>query len=215
MQHQLGDGGNLENTGILAVLQRGASKVAAMINSDTGTSTTANFCSPSRGSDPCASGSAITTQFAMLFGYCKKGSSSTFSTHNQVFAQKDFWPIACQLQRLKIQGLAQVAYGRLQLQANSWWGIQGGRTVEMIFSLLDEATAFEAQLPPDTRQAMRSGPAGGFANFPCYKTMFNNLNDLTQLTARQITLLAAQTDWAIMQNRSAFETLYNPPTGFR
>ena len=37
---------------------------------------------------------------------------------------------------------------------NNRWGIQGGRSVDIVFALLDKSEAFEALLPADTRSAL-------------------------------------------------------------
>jgi len=207
MTYQIGDGGNLENTGLLAALQRKATKIAVMVNSDTPLSTSQNFCNVPPNTQ--VTKGMVTQQLALLFGYLKGATSAEFFTHDQVFSPSDFFPLLCEFQRLKALGKAQIVRRTLTVQANAWWGITGGNTVDIIFSNLDTASEFIDQLPQDTRNALTSGPIGGLTHFPNFKTCFNNPGDLTQYTARQINLLAALTEWSILQNAAIFRDLYS------
>jgi len=205
MTYQLGDGGNLDNSGVLTALQRGATRVVSMINADTGLSSKVDFCTAPR--DFVPSKGDITDQFAQLFGYIEYASSSEFHTHNQAFASEYFLPIACQFQRLKAAGKPQIVRSRLRLQANSWWGIPGGAEVDIMFYLLDRAYEFEDLLPQDTRQELSKGKMGGLSGFPNLKTVFQNFPDLTQYTAPQINLVSALTEWSLLQHRADLQDL--------
>jgi len=202
MNHQIGDGGNLENTGILPVLQRGVKHIVAMLNSDIQTSLSADFCSDNPSYDVDGK---ITEMFAQLFGFNKKASQVVFNTHNQVFHSRHFLPFACELQTLKKNGKPQFIHKNLTVVDNTWWGIKGGWTVDIAFFLLDKATDFEHQLPWDVQGALALGPAGGLFNFPNFKTMFQNLLDLTFYSPRQVNLLAAQTAWSLLNHETTLK----------
>uniref|UniRef100_A0A7S1W0B7 Uncharacterized protein n=1 Tax=Alexandrium catenella TaxID=2925 RepID=A0A7S1W0B7_ALECA len=204
LPYQLGDGGNLENTGVLAALQRGATRIVAMINSDIPLDPSANLCAPA----PALSlPGRVTSQLANLFGFLEGSSGATYNTRNQVFDSSEFMPLLCEFQGLKSQGRPLVLRKQLVVQANTWWGIAGGTSVDVAFSLLDSAFAFQDQLPQETQAALSQGPIGGLSGFPNFKTTFNNFPDLTRYTPRQINLLAALTEWSVTQNAELFRGL--------
>merc|ERR1719362_992002 len=196
MTFQIGDGNDLEDTGLLAMLQRRAKRIVSLINGPGGLVMSPDFCiAGSQGYRP--TGKELTTQFANFFGYGNSVDPVSHSFHmfNQVFSSSEYLPVLCELQRLKRAGKAQVLRRTMAVQGNSWWGIQGGWNIDIVFSLLDTAAEFEQSLPVDVQQALRSGLLGGLDGFPNMKTVFQNPPDLTQYTARQINLLAAQTEW--------------------
>lgn len=205
LPYQLGDGGNIEDTGVLAALQRGATKIAALINSDVGLKTRVNYCAAGPAYEPKGE---ITNQLAQLFGFLKSSTAYEYLTNNQVFASSEFYPLLCQLAGLKNTGKPLVARRNLIVQANPWWGLRGGYTVDVVFYVLETSYDFVDALPRDTRDALSSGPIGGLERFPLYKTVFQNFPDLTSYTARQINLLSALTEWSIMQNANVFKDLF-------
>jgi len=183
MTFQIGDGNDLEDTGLLAMLQRKATRIVSLINADKTLVMTPDFCTIQ---NYIPSGHELTAQFANFFGYGAKvdAKKNQFHAHNQVFESSEYMPVLCALQQLKRMGKAQVVRKTMAVQANEWWGIPAGWSVDIVFSLLDTAAEFENSLPQDTQQALKSGPAGGLYGFPNMKTTFQNPPDLTQYTAR-------------------------------
>jgi len=206
MRFMIGDGGNLENTGVLAALQRGASRVVALINGPNPVVMTPSFCDPPAGYIP--TGAEITAQFANLFGYGDvENSQQEFHKYNEVFLQSDYLPMLCEFQKLKASGKPITLRKTMQVQPNSWWGIIGPRSTDFLFAILEKSEAFEESLPSDTRQALAQGSAGGVPDFPLMQTTFYNPPDLTYWTPRQINLLAAQTEYAVRQNAELFKAV--------
>lgn len=199
--HEVADGGNLDDTGICAALQRGASKIAAMINGASSLSLKTDYCTTT---SSAALDGSVSAQLANKFGYLKTANPAEFLENNQVFAQAEFFPILCALQGLKKAGKPLVWQGSLQVQPNPWWGIPGGNTVDVAFFWLDKSAEFEGLLPEDTQGALGSGLVGELQDFPNFRTCFQNPPDLTALTARQVNLLAAQTEYSILQNEQVF-----------
>jgi len=206
MTYMVGDGGNLENTGILAMVQRGATKIAAMIQADVPMSTAIDFCTVPASHNPKGE---ITSQFSNLFGYAPSSDTSQmeFTVHNQIFNSSAFYPIMCELRKMSLAGKPLIIRKQLKVQANSFWGIKGGHVVDIAFFLLDKSSEFESLLPADSKQLLSSGPVGGLTGFPNFKTCFQNGADLTEYTARQINLLAAQTEWSVLQQASIYQEL--------
>merc|ERR1719215_2365687 len=100
-----------------------------------------------------------------------------------------------------------VARRRLRTLENSWWGLQGGDVVDVVFVLLQRSQDFEARLPAETQAELRAGAEGEFSRFPNYRTIFQNA-DITALTASQANLLAAFGEFAIMRHAELFKQLF-------
>merc|ERR1719203_1025258 len=187
------------------MLQRGATKIISLINGFEPLTASPDFCA-ARGYHP--SGEEVTKQFANFFGYGRAVATDEheFHMYNQVFASSEYLPILCELQQLKRAGKALVLRRRLAVQGNTWWGIQDGWSVDILFCLLDRAIEFEHSLPQDTQRALGS-TLGGLDRFPNMRTTFQNPPDLTQYTERQVNLLAAQTEWAVHHNAELFRAV--------
>eukprot|EP00516_Mucochytrium_quahogii_P005916 CAMPEP_0203748438 /NCGR_PEP_ID=MMETSP0098-20131031/3324_1 /ASSEMBLY_ACC=CAM_ASM_000208 /TAXON_ID=96639 /ORGANISM=" , Strain NY0313808BC1" /LENGTH=595 /DNA_ID=CAMNT_0050637185 /DNA_START=243 /DNA_END=2027 /DNA_ORIENTATION=- len=187
------DGGSIDNTGIISMLQRGVKKVIAFNNAEEvlPEMSTYNACNATR--LPTAA-EFDSTSILPLFG--KSIPSSTgFYGNNHVFAEKDFLPLMCQLQTLDHDGHSAVAILNVTTVQNTWWNIEAGRTVQLMLFYLNKPTKFVELLPTDTQQSINKGSSGEFANFPNYKTMFQNAPAIVQYKKRQINLLGQLTDW--------------------
>lgn len=203
MRYKAGDGGNTDDSGMLAMLQRGASKVVWLLNTDTGItdSTTLDFCSAaSADADP---GGHCTNQLYDKFGFATD-SASDFIARNQVFRREELAPILCALQRLKSQGRPVVHRQTLEVQSNSHWGITGGYDVEIVFVYNEQCQNFYNQLPEGTRQQIDQGFSGAFGNFPHYSTVHEDNEEFTSLTNEQVNLLAAFSEYAVLTNADMF-----------
>jgi len=201
--YQLGDGGNIDYTGLMALLQRGASRVVMMVNTNAPLSRDHDLCSVKPGDD--ISG-LVTSSLADKFGHAFTSVKGLYWSQNQVFAKADFFPILCKLWRLVKAGKPQVVRQQLAVQANAWWGIQGGWTVDIIIILLDRSSEFDLLLPEETQRELKRGLMGEFPHFPNYNTIFET-TDLTALTASQANLLASLTEYGVMQNSHDFKEI--------
>merc|ERR1711988_1862468 len=107
------------------------------------------------------------------FGY-PYSSPGSYYTHNQVFAKDELPPLMCQMQQLKQAGKPVVLRSRHRVLPNSWWGIEGGKSVELVIVYLEQSSDFEKQLPEETRDSLGPKKAGNrtwassgeFARFP-------------------------------------------------
>merc|ERR1712232_440034 len=145
----------------------------------------------------------VTAQVADKFGYDTSKTAVYFWGHNQVFAKSQLLPLLCKLRKLRKEGKPLVVRESLVVQSNAWWGISGGHTVDIVFVLLDKVDKFETLLPEETRNEIASGMTGAFARFPFYHTVLQNA-DLISLSSAQVNLLAAQTEYGILQNSQIF-----------
>lgn len=227
-KYALGDGGNIENSGLLALLQRGARKavmwVSTYIPLKSKRYPDLDFCNPPVGTtwerllddpDDLIVAPMVSDKFG--FKYKDKGS---FYTHNQVFAPEDLPPVLCKMYETLKAGKPIVHRASLDVLPNKWWGIKGGHAVDLVIVYLEQSSAFEAQLPESTRLAL--GPPDSekrtwttsqeFARFPRYKTtrQTEESTEVIRLTNREVNLLAAQSEFAVRQNEQVFREVLCP-----
>lgn len=189
-----GDGGILENQGIIPLLQRGVTTIFAFINTEAKLSL--DYHPNSNGEDPSNDPNGYCdTSLPALFGY----SHSTWKwqyPNNQVFPTVDFPKLIAEFQNLKKQGLPLVVGTQHQVVANSSWGIEAQTNpVTIVWFYLDRVTQWEKKIPnhyiqKQIEQGNQSYPEGPFKNFPNYKTIGQNDFDLVALSHQQIVLLA-------------------------
>lgn len=199
MTFQLGDGACIDNTGLLAMLQRGASKIVMVVASSDGLKTNTDWCSVDGSNSGL--GSAIDNSFANKFGFQSGGLSDLIFAvrNNQVFNKTEYQPLLCEFYKLKKAGKPMTVLKNLEILGNKWWGIKGGYLAEILFVMLDEVQDFNNQLPADTQHALKIGPAGGLSPFPGFATILQNAGELTAYTPRQLNLVAAQAQYMIDQ----------------
>lgn len=212
--YNLGDGGNLDNSGLLAMLQRRAERIIYVINTDFALplrtenpawyETTTDFCSMN--SIPADIGKKLEPQLQAEFGLWKVDDLGEFLSKNVVFKTEALAPLLCELQKLKTAGKPAVVKKTMEILANSWWGIAGGRDAEVIFVYLDKSSDFEGQLPADTVDQLQKESWGEFASFPQYSAVFQNTGEGTALTGAQVNLLASLGEYYVRENAELFRS---------
>jgi len=133
-----------------------------------------------------------------LFGYTTFGATYDYR-HNQVFKREDLWKVACLLQKEVDAGRPAVARTTLEVLPNAYWGLKGGYMVDNILVYLQTSREFNAQLPLETRMALHDG-----VNFP---PLFPYLHTTLDLEARTINLIAAMTEYAVLQNADQYRAV--------
>ncbi|CAK9080133.1 Uncharacterized protein SCF082_LOCUS38220 [Durusdinium trenchii] len=205
-EYQMGDGGAIDNSGLLPLLQRRSRKVIWIASSyrplqdyDFEGATIDNF-------DPDAAG--VIDQLSSLFGYgLNDQDEGYFYANNQVFKKSQLLPICRKLFALKSSGKPMVLKESLDVLPNSYWGIRGDYQVSFVLIYLDECAEFQQQLPQEVRDEIAKGPNGMLENYPIYKTTGNNKEDMLGLNTAQVNLLAAQGEYAVRQNAHLFREL--------
>lgn len=193
------DGGMQENSALLALLQRRATKAVSVMATGVALSEEVNWCE-SRTDDeweqiigPCDKAACMLTS---LFGYKYE---ATFTNHNnnQVFAKDTLPPLLCRFQHLKRLGKPAVLVEKLEVVSNSWFGIDGGFEIELLFIVLDASSDFERSLPAQMQAQLESNSL--FAEHPHYDTFMEW--DLIHLQRPISNLLAAQSEYFVKQNQ--------------
>ena len=205
--YAFGDGGLLENYGLISMLQRGVRSAVVFINTEAKLSLTYSPAGP-------PSSSEIDDSLPGLFGVHLKEFLHTGDPypHNQVFPAADFATLVTALQEAKKAGKPAVALLNHTVQTNAWWGVPGGATVRVCWVYLDRVADWESELAPDIAQAIAEGneglvPRGPFRDFPNYKTIGEDALDLIQLTPPQVNLLADLTCWAVQNTPEIAQAL--------
>lgn len=202
----VGDGGILENFGLLAMLQRRVERAVVFINTNEPLDLDYR---PFLNDKAIKSRRKIDASLPTLFGVATPGFGSTRG-HNTVFSFADYRKLVAALQDCKRKGRPLVVHQTLDVHANAWWGIAGGWQVEIVWVYLDRVRAWEDSLPHDTREAIEAGnrtiaAKGPLEHFPNYKTIGENPFKLVELTPTQVRASAALAEWVIGEARPILE----------
>lgn len=218
--YDFGDGGNLENYGLMPMLLRKVKNVVVFIN--TPVKLNVDY-KPSPDNPPSASD--IDDVLPAYFGLPVRSGLLRKRPYpnNQVFKEEDFQRVVEALQSAQRSGRGGVAVTDLEVQSNDWWGVPGNWTTRICWVYLDRAAAWESQLydgvAPRTgrtlAQAINEGndpyfPSGPFQQFPNYRTAAENFPDLIELTKQQVNLLADLTCWVVMENHHQLQQVLGP-----
>ena len=206
--YAFGDGGLLENLGLISLLLRQVETIVVFINTETKLSLSYVPTSPPTGTD-------IDSDTPPLFGY-----GTGAMANNQVFAQSDFVTLVQNLQNAKKAGGAVMTTITHTVLENKWWGLAGGFKVTICWVYLDRAANWESQIGDlDVQAAIVAGnqvpPSGPFRYFPNYLTIDEDpgvLPSLVSLTKEQVNLLADLTCWEVTENADTFKALLAPPS---
>jgi hypothetical protein len=208
-----GDGGNLENWGVIPLLMRGVKKIVIFINSD-------QVIDPSYDPTKKTYESDVDSELPGLFGI-PVYSHSLFSNgiepdFNHVFPSEDYAAVVNGLKAQRQAGQPMVYQASHVLQENKNWGLPGGATVEVLYVYLDKVDAWHSQITDRVvRAELDLGDLGMFPHFPNYNTVDENIVPtigdklpapwgLTELTPQQVNLLADLTCWVV---RNSEETI--------
>jgi hypothetical protein len=195
-----GDGGNLENYGLLPLILRGVKKALLFINTEFPLSLSYD---PTSGT---AGAADLDTSFPPLFGIPTSGGATT----NQVFPASDYAPLVQAMQALKQDGQPIVVSATHEIQANAYWGIPAGGSIEVLYVYLDQVESWKSQIKDDwVRGQLDAGDLGEFPHFPNYKTIDETALppwSLTKLSSRQVNLLADLTCWVVRNCQSTIQS---------
>ncbi len=199
-----GDGGVLENYGLISLLQRRVETIVVFINTPTPLSMEEDL-------EKLAEGKGIDANLPPLFGH-HVDSTGKFTGNNHVFDRSDFPKLVRGLQEAKRTGRAVMATTELKVHPNDWWGLEGGQSVRICWHYLDRVRTWESQLSSEIQREIERGNHawlfhGPFRKFPNYSTVDENGLHLVELTPEQVNLLADLSCWNITSNANTFRDL--------
>jgi hypothetical protein len=183
-----GDGGNLENQGIMPLLRRNLPKIVAFVNTETQLSQ----------QGPQAQ-VVVDSDLPPLFGlewnstqgrYVAISPSSPFR-YNQVFDMTSFDDLRAQLWARAQKGATALAVQKgVTVLANAHYGVPAG-TTDILWVYLHPVSWWRAQLAASVRDWMDI-EFWNYSMFPNYFTV-----DQLHLDSRQVNLLAHLTSWNV------------------
>jgi hypothetical protein len=197
-----GDGGNLENTGIMALLRRHMPRIIAVVNAETPLSW-----------DSAAGQVVIDDQLPPLFGLqpwrpgqsyvpyppvpAPVSASAAAFRYNQVFEHAAFYDLIAQLWKAHRGGGSAICYQtRLPVRDNARFGIRGAGPVDVLWLYNNPVTAFHDRLSDTVKLGMAAEPLL-YSTFPNYDTVLQ-----LHLTARQVNLLGHLSCWNVVNDQS-------------
>ena len=180
--YSFGDGGILENTGIVPLLRREYPVIFAFVNSPYPVGST---------DDGCYDG--VDGQISRLFGFIPKNDFGN-SQNTQIFPESQFAQLSQGLKQSKAAGGVVVYAGAFTIQTPNPFDVASypGNSEVLIFWLYNDLNQqWYGQLPPSVQNLLSSTqPSNYMANFPNYATVLQNEGELLFLTPQQINLLA-------------------------
>jgi hypothetical protein len=194
-----GDGGLMENSGIMALLRRHVPNILSFVNVQTPLSLDAAL--------PPGRNIVVDDVLPPLFGLLpyEKGvgyrplaqDPTSLYRYNQVFSTAAFWPLISALwQAASTGGTAMFKQRQLVAMPNARFGIAGGDIVDVLWIYNNPVPKWYAQLSEEVRIGMDVDVID-FYDFPNYQTI-SQLN----LNARQVNLLAHLSTWNVIDNQS-------------
>lgn len=215
------DGGNLENTGICAMLSYSdIDSIIAFVNSPTPMVQTPHGVIDADGNRVPGTEILVDGQLPPLFGYHAydkhKGyslmtdSDVGFDSRSRVFPPEAFvdllkalWENSGNLENPGSNAQPAICSQTLEIVDNEWFGVVGGRSIQVVWMYLNDVTDWRSQLSSDVQSLV-----GSTKDFPNFKTLHTNLS------AKEINLLASMTAWSVgnPDNSSAFTSLFHPPS---
>jgi hypothetical protein len=196
-----GDGGNLDNYGLIPLLMRGVQNIILFVNSEYPLST--SFTPSTSGASSSEVDPNLPPFFRVPVPQSDGGNPAT--AKNAVFPAEDYVTLIGELQAMKKAGQPMIQPMTHQVLANGTWGLPGGGTVNVLWIYLDQVDTWKQQLPDWLQIELDVGEIGPYPYFPNYKTVDEDgFGKLTVLTVRQVNLLADLTCWVVRSNASTF-----------
>jgi len=225
-----GDGGILDNYGLISLLRRGVKNLVVFINTSTKIDTSYD---PAHGAPKA---NQVDSDLAPMFGL-KVPSPGIFTQHNQVFPKKEFAAVFNALKTAKLNGKPVMTMQTHTVCKNTWWGVDGvalnragnpksakeaalpDNKVNVLWVYSERVKEWENLLTTEEfhakglgdvtlKEAIEKGnekiPTGPFQYFPNYLTAGQNgYTEMVELTPEQVNLLADLSCWSIINKDSA------------
>jgi len=195
-----GDGGAVENYGLMPLLRRGVAKLVVFI--DTSTPLCMEPLEPSVseiGMD------ALDVYLGPLFGVRLKGMDQDYwlshgmeLRNNQVFENENgqFAKLVSSLQHKKRAGLPVTASTTLRTVPNQYWGLEQPYEVQVKWVYLERVQCWEEKLESTLQSQLQKQEDNEFRSFPHYDTLHQNSGlDVISLSAPQANLLSHLCSW--------------------
>lgn len=196
-QYYFADGGNLENTGVNALLARKLPTIISFLHGEE------EIVKKDNGVI------FIDYQVCSLFGYMPLGDSTNYVLYkdagtipnefagyknNQVFPSDSFQVVQQGLWEAKQAGGPVMFLQKLTTIDNPYFDVEAGHEVQILWIYLNKAQKWYEKLSPSLRQKL-AADAKGFGDFPRYNT-----EKQLHLSNAQVNLLAHMSCWNVIQD---------------
>ena len=199
---QIGDGGILENNGILPLLKRKVEQIVVFVN-------TATSLVPVQKGDLWT---GIDGYLPPLFGFFSDFWKHQLDTgkknippYTQVFSNEQFASLAQGLSEAKEKGGSVIYSDTYKVLDNLYLGIEGNWDVEVLWVYNETVPKWISQLPSETQSLLKNNIF--LKDFPLYKTFGQDLTGVINLSATQSNLLAHLSCWNVTSNASLFQSM--------
>lgn len=201
----MGDGGIIDNYGILSLLRRKVARIVVFINTSTPVDPTYD---PATVPDT----KVIDEYLSALFGFQIQGLGVALR-HNTVLAPDGWAPLVRGLQAAQASGGPVIHRMTHAVRENDFWGIEGGWTVDIAWCYLARVPAWEGRLPAETARAIQKGQRrvlhGALEDFPYYKLIGEDGWGDVHLSVPQARLLSDLCCWCVTEQGDLFRDLLN------
>ena len=192
------DGGNLENFGVITMMQRDVKRLVVFINTNSPIDSTF-VPGSSNPPDP----TTIDYDFYTLFdGYTYEN-----LYQNNVFQQEDFATVFNGLNAAFKAGETVMFRHKMTTVKNDWWGIPANDTFDILWVYNETVANWEKQLDPTIQAEIAEGCCGLFPHFPQYALMFEDPPFLVKYTPEMTNLLYELQAWNVYSNKEVFDFL--------
>ena len=206
------DGGQLENTGIDALLRRGTKRIICFNNSESAV-----------GKDKKTGEIIVDYAFSVLFGYTPYEAGKPYRLYSalspdefhdlpdwmkpfhrvQIFASEEFETLKNTLyENNVVNGGAALCKQNLKTLENPVLGIKAGQEVSVLWVQNSPVKKWRNSLSKKVRFMMKLNPKK-FGDFPNYSTLSGLYMDF-----RQVNLMAHLGSWTVLSNREIFESMW-------
>lgn len=179
-EYTFGDGGILENLGIMSLLMRKVERIVVFVN------TKAKLKGAGKGE--------INDSIPPLFG-----KTPPFNL-NHVFPKERYPELVENLLMKKKAGKSVIYKTRYPVRSAPHYGIESDWEVDILWVYNERVKGWEDRLPANIRKKIGTGSLG---NFPHYKTFLQNPPKVIDLSAFQVNLLANLHCWNITAPENA------------
>lgn len=193
-EYDFGDGGILENFGIMPMLKRKVDRIIVFMNS----STPLTYDSKKKEYTICDSITALFKPLKDQYGDKDFDSNVVFSNIND-----EYISTLKALYNKVEKGEPAVYTGKYNTVNQPHYGIQAGHEVEVMWVYNTRVKNWVNMLPLNIKSNLEDGDYGD--RFPNYKTFMENPPYIIDMKPEQVNLMAHQAAWNIVSNKEYFD----------
>jgi len=192
-EYDFGDGGILENTGIMPLLRRRVAKMIIFVNGSTPLS-----LNPKGEIELSSSIPALFHPIPNQYGDKDFDDNVVFVNQEQKYKL-----LVNRLKELKTDGKPAVHVDTYRVNSQARQGVQGGFDVEVMWVYNDTVRDWSDQLPVDLKIRLDAKEFG--KHFPHYATFMENFPSIIDLRPEQANLAAHLSAWNIVSNKAMIQ----------